>query len=76
MLAISCWATFAAVNEMFPVPLAGSPMAGLGFSHAKVAPGLPERATLTGAPAQAVTGAGAFALGVGRTVMLKLCPLP
>jgi hypothetical protein len=47
---------FAAVNtEMFPVPLAVSPMLGFELTHAKEAPAVPEKATAEAlAPVQSV----------------------
>lgn len=55
MVAVCILATSAELKFMLPVPLAPSPMAGLSFVQGKVEPAVPEKATLTGNPAQTAT---------------------
>lgn len=63
--------TAEAVNPTSPLPPEPSPMAVLVLVQEKPAPGVPEKATATGLPAQASKLAGWFTTGDSMTVMSK-----
>ena len=68
----------AAKAAMFPVPLAANPIDGVLFVQLYVAPGT-EPVKLTAvvfAPLQTTWSAGSVTVGVGLTVMVKVCGVP
>ena len=70
-------ATFAAVNEIFPVPEAARPMAVLLFVQEYVVPGVVVvKVTVVGAVAQATTLAGWLTCAVGFTVIVAVTGEP
>lgn len=72
MVATCCVATLALLKLRLPIPEAPSPMAVLLFSQEKVAPNVPVKRLLTGAPPHTATLEGWFTDGKGFTVMEKL----
>ena len=75
-MAVSGPVTAAPVKLIFPLPDAGRPMAGLSLVQEKVAPAVPLKLTVPGAPAQIARLAGSFTVGAGVTVIVKVCATP
>ncbi len=76
MVAVCAIATLAAVKLILPLPLAGSPIAGLLLVQLTVAPGEALNAIPATSRPQACTGAGCSSVGAGLTVMVNVWGLP
>lgn len=61
---------------IFPVPLAGNPMAGLLFVQVNVGELFPVKFTTTGSPPQTAMLAGGLTVLDGLTVIVKVCAAP
>ncbi len=73
MTAVCGVATLAVVKLKSPVPFAGKPMAGLSFVQLTVAPADAPNARLMPVFPQAARSFGCVKVGVGPTVMVKVC---